>query len=166
MTKKPMTCDCVFMTPLGDGRKRRKGNCGIRLSPNYKIWLQMKYRCRRGTRYEKNYSARGIKICTSWMDDFKNFESDMGPRPSIKHSVDRIDNDGNYCPHNCRWATQHEQILNSRSVGDRKNLSKWVYRTYNGKFSVKRSMDGVQVRAGTFTSLREAKRAAKMLESA
>jgi hypothetical protein len=60
------------------------------------------------------YGARGIRVCDEWRESFDAFLRDVGPRPSPSHSLDRIENDGNYEPGNVRWATKQEQALNTR----------------------------------------------------
>jgi len=88
---------------------------GLSKSTESKIWRMMKTRCYNPnyTHY-KNYGGRGITVCDSWLNSFEAFYADMGPRPSMKHTLDRIDNSKGYSPDNCKWSTRSEQNRNHR----------------------------------------------------
>lgn len=102
------SCGCADPRP----RDLKYGTKAHRI-PEYRTWRAMKKRCRSSEpgKYAR-YGGRGIKVCDRWNNDFAAFLSDMGPRPSRKHSLDRIDVNGDYDPSNCRWATQKEQCRN------------------------------------------------------
>lgn len=92
-------------------------------SPEYRAYYAMKNRCLnpRQKRF-KDYAGRGIVICSRWLDGadgisgFECFLADMGPKPSVNHSVDRRENNDGYSPDNCRWATRREQSRNTRTT--------------------------------------------------
>lgn len=79
------------------------------------IWSLMIQRCTNpsSTNY-KYWGGRGINVCERWLHSFEAFYADMGERPSKKYSLDRIENDGNYEPSNCKWSTRTEQRMNQR----------------------------------------------------
>jgi len=97
----------------------------------YGSWTSMKNRCLNPKNYNyHNYGARGITVCPEWVESFAKFLEDMGPRPSLLHTLDRFpDPCGNYEPGNCRWATKSEQRKNCRP--DSKGRSRLI--TFLGK---------------------------------
>jgi len=93
----------------------------IRHAPEYDTWCRMIQRCHNPNSKDfVDYGARGIAVCDRWRGSFEAFLADVGRRPTNDHSIDRIDNDGNYEPCNVRWATKDEQWNNKRTT-------RWVY---------------------------------------
>lgn len=89
---------------------------GVSLTQEYAVWKHMRNRCNNPKcRDYPRYGGRGIKVDPRW-DVYENFREDMGPRPSRKHSIERIDNDRGYGPDNCKWATKLEQSRNRSNV--------------------------------------------------
>ena len=109
------SCGC-FLRECSRKRPYKNGHkSGGVSSPEYMCWCNMKLRCsNKHNPMYKYYGGRGISVCERWRNSFKNFLADMGLKPSPELSIDRIDNDGNYEPGNCRWTTAKEQIRNRR----------------------------------------------------
>jgi hypothetical protein len=127
-------CDCGALVTDSACHLRKRTSCGShacrktrsdgngghashdksKRPPEYNVWCSMRKRCRNPNSDDfGRYGGRGIAVCARW-DRFDNFLADMGRRPSPKHSLDRIDNDGDYEPGNCRWVTSKEQMRNRR----------------------------------------------------
>lgn len=110
------SCGCDSARKIADA-KRTHGQSGSRsakMTPEYRAWCKMKHRCKPGSRWDRWYASRGIRVCDEWARSFETFFAEVGPRPSPSHSIDRIDNDGNYRPGNVRWATRSQQMTNRR----------------------------------------------------
>ena len=99
----------------GNARRRHGHYINRRPTPERRAYSHMLPRCYNNNfpRY-RDWGGRGIVVCDRWRESFDNFIADMGFKPSPKHSLDRIDNNGNYEPSNCRWATPSEQQRNKR----------------------------------------------------
>lgn len=122
------SCGCL----RSEVTAQRKSSHGKRRSDEYSIWVGIKQRCFNPNCKEfKWYGLKGIIMCQEWVDDFQSFYEHVGPRPSKKHSIDRIDSSKNYEPGNVRWATSIEQANNKRNnsiltiFGKSKTIAEW-----------------------------------------
>ena len=143
---------------------------GLFTSEEYGIWLHMKDRCfNKNNESFKNYGGRGIRVCQRWNKSFTAFLNDLGNRPSKIHSIDRIDNNGNYscgkCGHckalgwksNVRWANPHEQRMNQRMRSDNRtgheNIS---FDKARNRYALRIRRFGAYVFNGRYDTLNEA----------
>lgn len=128
-----------------------------------KSWRSMINRCHyshsKKSHSWKYYISRGIVVCDRWRDTntgFMYFVQDMGRKPSKEYSIDRIDNNGNYEPGNCRWATSSEQKINSRRKINKHSGIPGVNKTKAGKWKVTLNRDYKELYGGTFQTLEDA----------
>jgi len=133
----------------------RETTHGMSNTKIYNVWASLMTRCynKKSPAY-KWYGARGVEVCEEWRHSFENFFKDMGDRPSENHSIDRIDNNGNYEPCNCRWASWETQADNKRGMKEFKitspegrdiivnNVAKFCRNNGLNYFSIKAVMAG------------------------
>ena len=114
---KSKSCGCRY-----NSRSKKHGLTG---TPEFNSWQGMKYRCTPTAHCHSDYFDRGIKVSDEWKgrDGFQKFLSHVGKKPSPEHSLDRIDNNGNYEPGNVRWASKSDQMKNRRKYKSIENFS-------------------------------------------
>lgn len=136
------------------------------LFKEYFCWSSMKRRCKSPKHPDyAYYGGRGIKVCSEW-EKFSNFIRDMGPAPSKTHSLDRIDNNGNYEPKNCKWATKEEQTRNRRIRKDSKSgIQNISYNSQSNKWVVSKRINGKCKYFGQYDSIELAKKALSLLDN-
>lgn len=128
------SCGCLAKERAAERIAKINTTHGGRKTRLYNIWAHVKERCLNPNSISyQNYGGRGICVCEEWRESFGAFYKwamENGYRDDL--TIDRIDNDGNYCPENCRWATKEEQVLNRRNNvylefnGERKTVSEWA----------------------------------------
>lgn len=117
-TAKSHSCGCYNLDRIVERNTKHGFAPRKRKTAEYETWERMRGRCLNPANPRFHYyGGRGVTICPSWLDSFEAFLADMGPRPTPKHSIDRINNDGNYEPSNCRWALPIVQQNNRRARG-------------------------------------------------
>ncbi|MDD5199269.1 MAG: hypothetical protein PHC88_05645 [Terrimicrobiaceae bacterium] len=145
------SCGNQSIIPLRDLRNNHTQSCGcyrvdlmrlrdvthgMRDTPEYDVWSNMKRRCANHSTatHAAHYAGRGITVCARWLESFENFIEDMGRRPTDQHSLERLNNDGNYEKDNCAWTTMKVQCRNRRSNhrltynGETLSIAEWSER--------------------------------------
>ena len=148
------SCGCA----RGIANRRIRTTHGMRQSRQYSIWTGLKNRCNNPSNGSyKNYGGRGIKVCDRWLNSFENFWEDMESGYKDHLTIERINNNGNYEPSNCKWIPKEEQSNNRRDNdwitfnGETKTLSRWARslgwdqsflrgRIYRNGWSIKRAL--------------------------
>lgn len=160
------SCGCIKDEEMRNRFARHGHTREYRKSSEYKSWIDMKRRCssRNASRYE-DYGGRGITVCDRWISSFKNFLEDMGHKPTPRHSIERIDVNGNYEPSNCKWADDYEQAKNRRSQKrSTTGVSGVKWHKTQHRYHVTIASNGKRFHIGSFTELEDAIKARKEAE--
>lgn len=110
------SCGCLLKDIARERMVQLSTTHGMSKTSIYSVWISMRDRCKNpNNSVYKNYGGRGITVCQEWDESFEAFHRDVGDPPTSKHTIDRINNDGNYEPGNVRWVTMKKQARNRRS---------------------------------------------------
>lgn len=153
------SCGCLHKEVVAKAQTTH----GLGHTPEYKIWKGINQRCNNANNQDyKDYGGRGIRVCKRW-EKFENFYTDMGMRPSKKHSIDRVNVDGRYSPDNCRWATPTEQARNRRKRKSKLGVT-GIHVMESGRYRAQICTNKKQVCLGIHATLEQAKDARKQGE--
>jgi hypothetical protein len=156
-TKPAVLCPMHYQRAVNPWKPKYWRHHGLMQLPEYYAWSGMKRRCLdpNNPKYPV-YGGRGITVCDRWLgiEGFPNFMQDMGSKPSRRHSLDRIDVNGNYEPTNCRWATPHQQAWNKQNSRPQPGI--YYDSKYKNKWSARLEVNNVTVFYGRYATEAEA----------
>lgn len=163
-TGRKVDCGCGQKERMKQRHKKKYGKDYIpkKSLPEYTAWLGMKARCYNKKTYQHydRYGGRGIKVCDEWLHNFDQFYKDMGKKPAPNYQLDRINNDGDYCKENCRWATPSQNCYNRSRYHNKTGFTGVSKNTHgNNRYSAWFSVNRKHIQVGTYSSPEEAYKA-------